>query len=167
MRCGYSGMTIQHGYADVEFSNGEDSFSKRFEVISIYSEGLFLSFGKSSTSTTYSKQFNKDATEKEIIQSYEGIFATQGVSISLPKILISLSIGETFGVDERTQDVAENGWKGTTVGNSIGLGSGIDLPHGFSLNIGTQITVYRNPDDPSHEYSKKPDWFYYKPFISK
>ena len=77
------------------------------------------------------------------------------------------NLSQSFVIDEKTHDVAENGWKGITQGRAIGWGTGANLPKNYSLNIGTQITVYRDPDNPLHSYSSKSDWFFYKPYISK
>ena len=163
MRCAYSGMTMLHGWADVEFTNGQQSFTKTFEVISVYSEGLFLSLGTNISNTKYIKAFKKESSKQDIIESYEGIFATQGVSLSFS--FLGISLGSTFGVDQKTKDIAENGWKGKTNGCSASLGDGIPLPKGLTLNIGTQITVYRDPDNPENEFINRPDWFYYKKIV--
>lgn len=162
----YSGMTMLHGYAQVEFTNGVKSFSKKFEVLSIYSEGIFFSLGTNSTKTEYTKNFKKGVTEENVIESYEGVFATAGFSLSLP-IFISICYGKTYSIDCNTRKIAEDGWTGITKGESEGIGTGISLPKGFSLNLGLQITVYRDPDKPNNDFSDNPEWFYYKPLAPK
>ncbi len=155
IRVGIAGMTMTSGYADVEFSNGKDSFIKRYEVLSTYSEGLFVSIGQNKSQTTYKKTFKKDVSKQTIIDSYEGIFATIGISGSTPINFLSFSFARTYSVDSKTKDIDMNGWKGFTKGVSLGLGADC-----FSVNAGTQITAYRDPEKINNEWNDHPEWFY-------
>ena len=75
------------------------------------------------------------------------------------KILIFVVIRQC-DIDCNTRKIAEDGWTGITKGESEGIGTGISLPKGFSLNLGLQITVYRDPDKPNNDFSDNPEWFY-------
>lgn len=161
MRFATSGMTFTKGYADVEFSNGKDTYNKRFEVMSIYSEGLFFSIGSTITTTEYSKNFKEGVSEQEIYYSYEGIFATQGFSISTPFKDVSIVVGDTFAITSDNHDIDSEGWQGKTVGGSGGKGASLGLNiKGLSVNFGTQFSVYRNPDKENNEFWDHPEWFF-------
>ena len=161
MRLGDSGMTMLKGIAKVEFSNGKESFSKEFEVISICSVGLFFSIGTSETKTIYNRYFPIGTNKEKIIETYEGIFATHGISLSTNCDFLSVSFGKTYSVDSKTQDVNFQSWTGNTKGLSLGFS--LDC---FSINLGTQITVYRDTDKQNNTFYDHPDWFYYKSLIN-
>ena len=149
-----AGITMMTGYADVVFSNGKESFNYTFEVVSTYSEGLFFSTGSSTTFTKYTKTFPEDATQKDIIDSYEGIFQTESFGISIGELL-SAGGGKTYAVDPATKQIDLTGWLGTSYTYSAGVGSPV-----FSVSLGAQITAYRAPNKASSNFSNHPEWFY-------
>lgn len=68
---------------------------------------------------------------------------------------MSFSFARTNSVDSKTKDIDMDGWKGFTKGVSLGFGADC-----FSVNAGTQITAYRDPEKMNNEWTNHPEWFY-------
>lgn len=150
---------MMQGTATVTFSNGKESFEKKIDVISTYSEGIFCTFGESVSYTHYTKEFSANATKQDVIDSYEGIFQTESISFSLGS-LFSLGGGKTYSVNSSTKEIDYTGWIGETGAGSAGIGC-----EKLSFTFGAQVTAYRDPEKPNNNWENHPEWFYNMPFI--
>jgi hypothetical protein len=160
-RFGLSGMTMQTGTAIVEFSNGKDSFTKEFDVRSTYSEGLFFSIGKTTTKTNYTKTFDTGVGHQDIIDTFEGMFATVDVSVSTPVFLSGVG-GKTYTIVPAAKEMDPSGWQGITMGGSVGLG--VDC---FPVDFGVQLTAYRDPSKENNKWINHPEWFFNMPALTE
>ena len=157
----FSGITMMTGIATVTFSNGKESFEKKFEVISTYSEGIFCIFGKNVSYTQYTKEFPANATKQDVIDSYEGIFQTESISFSLGS-LFSVGGGKTYSVNSTTKEIDYTGWIGTSGSGGFGIGC-----EKLSFTFGAQVTVYRDSEKANNNWEDHPEWFYNMPFTKK
>ena len=65
---------MMQGTATVTFSNGKESFEKKIDVISTYSEGIFCTFGESVSYTHYTKEFSANATKQDVLIPMRAFF---------------------------------------------------------------------------------------------
>lgn len=136
------GTCIRSGYAVVNFSNGETSFTHTYDVISGFAQGLNFGVGDSFTETLYTKLVPVNTSPESIIKSFYGYFTTMGFGLSLGSLPISLERGFTYTTPVVNHQYVydPSGWEGETTGGGIGLG--------YQLSTAASVAYYFNKDAP-------------------
>ena len=147
-RIGDKGLTEMYGKAIVFFSNGKTGFIKEFDVIIDHSYGYYLTGSVSGTKTLYFRTFPSGVSDREVIDSYEGIFASKNAGYG------NFSVGTVYSISTETYDIDPEGWKGISRGLSVSIGG--------PISYGIQFSVYRDPSKLQNDFSDHPEWFPWK-----
>jgi hypothetical protein len=125
-----TGMTLRAGTAEVTFG---DKYGRRFNAsfpvtVTVTEEyGYYAEiFGYNNTNTTYSRLFKLNPSDPFVIDSFEGIFETYGVSKGFLIFGFGGIVGHSTAVDDALK-FRDDVWKGNTTGWTVGLGIGMNF----------------------------------------
>lgn len=131
-----SGVTALYGKAFVAFSNGERTIKATYNVEITYSEGMVASLmGSTGTYTEYFMYFDIDATDQEILSSFEETFQSETITIGVPLIPVQGVLGWTFTLNPITNLPEYDKWKSDEVFGTGGISYGPGLTGACSIQI--------------------------------
>lgn len=144
LRLGTFGSTLMGGIATVTFTNGDKTFVQKYEVLSIYSEGISVAVGIAETTTIHTKEFLiENTTEQNIKKSFTGTSRSFGASVSIGSL--GLYVGKAYGIDTKTWEKDNTGWTGSTLGRSVGLGVEASITEQESVYM-FDTYIWSNPE---------------------
>ena len=171
-RLGDTGITGMIGKAHVTFTNEEtnESFNFTYDIVTVNSLGLNVFVGASGGFTYYEKEFDDDASQEEVIKSYEGIFA----NITCPQLSFfgganfygfSASGTVVLGVDKDKGFFGEDPWRGINVSVSFNLVSALLSPVSNPIpTYSLSFSIYKPSVDKD---GKKTEWANFDEYFFK